>query len=180
MRIFADNPSSPRGLLLAGPGLKLRFDRNDGGMRCSSRVGTYKTEPEGGVLAAPPTASGRLGCVRVLSNPDCRNVLDPGYLGGGDAATCPGLFKKFSMWNPAIHQSKEFTFPPHLFHAYGFEFGLGFDRVSNNFKVVVLFADLRCATVYCSGSDSWSNVFVPENMVRLYSIIRECFLVMIT
>ncbi|KAL8115127.1 hypothetical protein AgCh_021812 [Apium graveolens] len=39
------------------------------------------------------SASGRLGCVRVLSDPDRRNVLDPGYLGGGDVATCPGLLK---------------------------------------------------------------------------------------
>ncbi|KAL8127223.1 hypothetical protein AgCh_014219 [Apium graveolens] len=38
-------------------------------------------------------ASGRLGCVRVLSDPDRRNVLDPGYLDGGDVATCPGLLK---------------------------------------------------------------------------------------
>ncbi|KAL8147293.1 hypothetical protein AgCh_004855 [Apium graveolens] len=38
-------------------------------------------------------ASGRLRCVRVLSYPDRRNVLDPGCLDGGDAATCPGLLK---------------------------------------------------------------------------------------
>ncbi|KAL8105434.1 hypothetical protein AgCh_029296 [Apium graveolens] len=37
--------------------------------------------------------SGRLGCVRVLSDPDRRNVLDPGHLDGGDVATCPGLLK---------------------------------------------------------------------------------------
>ncbi|KAL8110149.1 hypothetical protein AgCh_026028 [Apium graveolens] len=50
-----DNPKSPRSLLLAEPGLKLCLDRNGGGERCSCRVGTYKTEPEGGgVPAAPP------------------------------------------------------------------------------------------------------------------------------
>ncbi|KAL8110030.1 hypothetical protein AgCh_025952 [Apium graveolens] len=38
-------------------------------------------------------ASGRLGCVRVLPDPDRRSVLDPGYLDGGDVATCPGLLK---------------------------------------------------------------------------------------
>ncbi|KAL8134892.1 hypothetical protein AgCh_009778 [Apium graveolens] len=38
-------------------------------------------------------APGRLGCVRVLSDPDRRNVLDPGHLDGGDVATCPGLLK---------------------------------------------------------------------------------------
>ncbi|KAL8116794.1 hypothetical protein AgCh_023088 [Apium graveolens] len=38
-------------------------------------------------------ASGRLGCVRVLLDPNRRNVLDPGYLDGGDVATCPGFLK---------------------------------------------------------------------------------------
>ncbi|KAL8117015.1 hypothetical protein AgCh_023266 [Apium graveolens] len=38
-------------------------------------------------------AAGCLGCVRILPYPDRRNVLDPGYLDGGDAATCPGLLK---------------------------------------------------------------------------------------
>ncbi|KAL8116771.1 hypothetical protein AgCh_023068 [Apium graveolens] len=38
-------------------------------------------------------ASGRLGYVRVLPDPDRRNVLDPGYLDGGDVATCLGLFQ---------------------------------------------------------------------------------------
>ncbi|KAL8087674.1 hypothetical protein AgCh_037716 [Apium graveolens] len=40
-----------------------------------------------------PRASGRLRCVRVLSYPDRRNVLGPGYLDGGDAVTCHGLLK---------------------------------------------------------------------------------------
>ncbi|KAL8112035.1 hypothetical protein AgCh_019658 [Apium graveolens] len=89
-----DNPKSPRGLLLAGPGLKLLLDGDGGGVRCSCRVGTYKTEPEGGgVPAAPPAASGCLRCVRVLSDPDRRSILDPGYLDGGDVATCPSLLK---------------------------------------------------------------------------------------
>ncbi|KAL8155082.1 hypothetical protein AgCh_000462 [Apium graveolens] len=38
-------------------------------------------------------ASGRLGCVRVLSDLDRKNVLDSGCLEGGDVATCPGLPK---------------------------------------------------------------------------------------
>ncbi|KAL8120548.1 hypothetical protein AgCh_017652 [Apium graveolens] len=38
-------------------------------------------------------ASGRLGCVRVLSDLDRKNGLDSGCLEGGDVATCPGLPK---------------------------------------------------------------------------------------
>ncbi|KAL8124012.1 hypothetical protein AgCh_011859 [Apium graveolens] len=38
-------------------------------------------------------ASGRLGCVGVLSDPDRMSILDPGYLDGGDVATCPSLLK---------------------------------------------------------------------------------------
>ncbi|KAL8110377.1 hypothetical protein AgCh_026191 [Apium graveolens] len=38
-------------------------------------------------------ASGRLRCVRVLSDLDRKNVLDSGCLEGGDVATCPGLPK---------------------------------------------------------------------------------------
>ncbi|KAL8120458.1 hypothetical protein AgCh_017576 [Apium graveolens] len=40
-----------------------------------------------------PLASGRLGCVRVLSDLDRKNVLDSGCLEGGDVATCAGLPK---------------------------------------------------------------------------------------
>ncbi|KAL8131037.1 hypothetical protein AgCh_007099 [Apium graveolens] len=40
--------------------------------------------------------SGRLGCVRVLPDPDRRNVLDPGHPDGGDVATCPGPFKQIN------------------------------------------------------------------------------------
>ncbi|XP_074374258.1 flavonol 4'-sulfotransferase-like [Apium graveolens] len=50
-------------------------------------------------------ACGRLGCDEVLSNMDRRNVLDTGYLDGGDVATCPALskvkaecFLDFSYW----------------------------------------------------------------------------------
>ncbi|KAL8116861.1 hypothetical protein AgCh_023150 [Apium graveolens] len=38
-------------------------------------------------------ASGRLGCVRVLSDPDRRSILDPRYLDGEDVVTCPSLLK---------------------------------------------------------------------------------------
>ncbi|KAL8094453.1 hypothetical protein AgCh_036112 [Apium graveolens] len=53
--MVVDNPRSPRDLLLAGSELKLLLGCDDGRVRCSCRVGTYKTELEGGgVPAAPP------------------------------------------------------------------------------------------------------------------------------
>ncbi|KAL8107929.1 hypothetical protein AgCh_024364 [Apium graveolens] len=72
--------------------------------------------------------------------------------------------RKFSLWNPAIHKSKEFTLPPHSSGDNGYNVGLGFDGVSNNFKVVVFGADLMSAIVYCSGLDSWTDVSIPDNV----------------
>lgn len=73
---------------------------------------------------------------------------------------------KFSLWNPAIHQSKEFTLPPYCSGVNGYNIGLGFDYVSNNFKVVVLSDDLRSAIVYCSGLDTWCDVSIPDNVFQ--------------
>ncbi|KAL8134244.1 hypothetical protein AgCh_009336 [Apium graveolens] len=61
-------------------------------------------------------ACGRLGCDEVLSNMDRRNVLDTGYLDGGDVATCPALskvkaecFLDFSYWALSLCSSDENT-----------------------------------------------------------------------
>ncbi|KAL1834229.1 hypothetical protein ACET3Z_003880 [Daucus carota] len=69
-----------------------------------------------------------------------------------------------SLWNPAIHQSKEFRLPPGHFGVPGTSLGLAFDWVGNDFKVVALCADLRSASVYCSGLDEWSQVFFEEDL----------------
>ncbi|XP_074364445.1 putative F-box protein At1g19160 [Apium graveolens] len=74
---------------------------------------------------------------------------------------------KLSLWNPAIHQSKEFTLPPSCCGDQMEFKGFGFDPLSDNYKVVVLARNLRSATVYYSNSDSWINLLVPENVYVL-------------
>lgn len=86
-------------------------------------------------------------------------------IGSVNGLVCLRRGVKFSLWNPAIHQSKEFTLPPYCFGVNGFNIGLGFDNFSNHFKVVVLCDDLMSALVYCSGLDSWSAVPIPENVI---------------
>ncbi|XP_074338118.1 F-box/kelch-repeat protein At3g06240-like [Apium graveolens] len=85
-------------------------------------------------------------------------------IGSVNGLVCLRRGRKFSLWNPAIHKSKEFTLPPHSSGDNGYNVGLGFDGVSNNFKVVVFGADLMSAIVYCSGLDSWTDVSIPDNV----------------
>nr|XP_017229779.1 PREDICTED: F-box/kelch-repeat protein At3g23880-like [Daucus carota subsp. sativus]XP_017229780.1 PREDICTED: F-box/kelch-repeat protein At3g23880-like [Daucus carota subsp. sativus]XP_017229781.1 PREDICTED: F-box/kelch-repeat protein At3g23880-like [Daucus carota subsp. sativus]XP_017229782.1 PREDICTED: F-box/kelch-repeat protein At3g23880-like [Daucus carota subsp. sativus]XP_017229783.1 PREDICTED: F-box/kelch-repeat protein At3g23880-like [Daucus carota subsp. sativus]XP_017229784.1 PREDI len=86
-----------------------------------------------------------------------------GLVGSVRGLVCLSHDEKLSLWNPAIHQSKEFTLPPNCFDYIEY-MGFGFDPVSNNFKVVLLSSDFRSASVYNSDSDSWTNVFVPDNV----------------
>ncbi|KAL8107920.1 hypothetical protein AgCh_024356 [Apium graveolens] len=71
--------------------------------------------------------------------------------------------KKLSLWNPAIHQSREFTLPPR--HSGDLDrIGLGFHHASNDFKVVVCYFsdDSLCVSVYSANSDSWKDINVPK------------------
>lgn len=84
-------------------------------------------------------------------------------IGSINGLVCISNGKKLSLWNPAIHQSKEFTLPPHRYSVSD-NIGFGFDTVSNDYKVVVLSVDKRSATIYCSNSDSWIDICVPDNV----------------
>ncbi|KAL8094559.1 hypothetical protein AgCh_036186 [Apium graveolens] len=77
--------ASPRHLRRENEKWFLRRRREKWGL-CEYIYGVY-------VCVYKYRASGRLGCVRVLSDPDRRSILDPGYLGGGYVATCPSLLK---------------------------------------------------------------------------------------
>lgn len=76
---------------------------------------------------------------------------------------CLSYDNKFSFWNPAIHQSKEFTVPLSTFSNAN-SHGLSFDSASKEYKVVVVSDDKLSAAVYCSHSDSWIHIFVPEHV----------------
>ncbi|XP_074336408.1 F-box/kelch-repeat protein At3g23880-like [Apium graveolens] len=86
-------------------------------------------------------------------------------IGSINGLVCISNGKKLSLWNPAIHQSKESTVPvpPHRYCVSDY-IGFGFDPASNNYKVVVLSVDKRSATIYCSNSDSWIDIYVPDNV----------------
>ncbi|KAL8107926.1 hypothetical protein AgCh_024361 [Apium graveolens] len=100
-------------------------------------------------------------------------------IGSVNGLVCLRRDTKFSFWNPAIHQFKEFSFPANCSRAYEYDIGLGFDRVSDNFKVVVLAADLRSAMVYCSGSHSWSGVLIPGNVFPMNGFGRSTPTIMV-
>lgn len=103
-------------------------------------------------------------------------------IGSINGLVCLSNGRKFSLWNPAIYQSKEFT------HSSGHycvldHIGFGFDRVSNDYKIVVLSMKKRSAIVYCSKSDSWIDIRVPDNVFpknraynsnRLAVIAKDC------
>ncbi|KAL1834228.1 hypothetical protein ACET3Z_003879 [Daucus carota] len=90
-------------------------------------------------------------------------------VGSVQGLVCLRCAKKLSLWNPAIHQSREFTLPTQHQerHADLSHIGLGFDHASNNYKVVVCYVsgDSRYGCVYSGKSDSWSDVFVPDNVL---------------
>ncbi|WOG85209.1 hypothetical protein DCAR_0104397 [Daucus carota subsp. sativus] len=89
-------------------------------------------------------------------------------VGSVQGLICLRRAKKLSLWNPAIHQSREFTLPAQHQerHADPSHIGLGFDHPSNDYKVVVCYVsgDSRYGCVYSGNSDSWSDVFVPDNV----------------
>ncbi|XP_063942395.1 putative F-box protein At1g47790 isoform X2 [Daucus carota subsp. sativus] len=85
-------------------------------------------------------------------------------IGSINGLVCLGSGRKLALWNPAIHQYKEFTLPPSSDYKFDYSMGLGYDAANDNYKVVVLSADLRSASVYKSGSDSWSDITVAHNI----------------
>lgn len=85
-------------------------------------------------------------------------------IGSVQGLVCLSRGVKLSLWNPAIHQSKEFFLPPRCRRDHIYNIGLGFDPASNSYKVVVLSVGLRSATVYSSCSDSWFDIIVPEHV----------------
>lgn len=89
-------------------------------------------------------------------------------VGSVQGLLCLRRGNKFSLWNPAIHQSREFTlstetFPPQR-SGDPIRIGLGFHHASKDYKVIVccLSGDLWYASVYSADSDSWTDVFVPD------------------
>ncbi|WOG85208.1 hypothetical protein DCAR_0104396 [Daucus carota subsp. sativus] len=89
-------------------------------------------------------------------------------VGSVQGLICLRRDKKLSLWNPAIHQSREFTLPTEHLERHGdlSRIGLGFDHTCNDYKVVVCYVsgDSRYGCVYSGNSDSWSDVFVPDNV----------------
>nr|XP_017221302.1 PREDICTED: F-box/kelch-repeat protein At3g23880-like [Daucus carota subsp. sativus] len=75
-----------------------------------------------------------------------------------------GNGRNLASWNPTIHQYKEFTLPPSGDYNFCYNTGLGYDAANDNYKVVVLSADLRFASVYESRSDSWIDIIIAHNM----------------
>ncbi|XP_074353013.1 F-box/kelch-repeat protein At3g23880-like [Apium graveolens] len=75
------------------------------------------------------------------------------------------LPKRVSLWNPAIHQSIEFNLPQDKQGAYSRPtlIGLGFDPVSNDYKVVVCNPSSDSCDVYSSNSNSWIQLSVPHH-----------------
>lgn len=96
---------------------------------------------------------------------------------------CLKVGNKFSLWNPAIHQSREFLMPPQRINCHFGLIGFGFDPVSDNYKVVVVSSDSRFASVYNSDSDDWIDISVPHNVFRrkkrnfvegYITIVKDC------
>ncbi|KAL8110243.1 putative F-box protein At1g47790 [Apium graveolens] len=66
-----------------------------------------------------------------------------GLIGSVRGLVCLSYGNNFSLWNPAIHQSKEFSIPPRRPRHSWYPIGFGFDPISDNYKVVVLSPDLK-------------------------------------
>ncbi|XP_074335868.1 F-box/kelch-repeat protein At3g23880-like [Apium graveolens] len=105
---------------------------------------------------------------------------------GNDHSAFNNNDKKFWLWNPAIHQFKEFNFPPGIrgSHTSRDVVGFGFDPVSNDYKVVFCRVflnnrfvcpskfDKRSAFVYSSNSDKWSDLIIPDNVFPAASEVQ--------
>lgn len=70
------------------------------------------------------------------------------------------------LWNPAIQQYKEFAYPVIKDSYFPTGIGLGFDPVNNDYKVVVCYlqGDSKCAYVYSSSSNLWTDLFIPDDV----------------
>ncbi|XP_063941992.1 putative F-box protein At1g47765 [Daucus carota subsp. sativus] len=84
-------------------------------------------------------------------------------IGSINGLVCLRNGKKLLLWNPAIHQFKELTIPPHKYSVLS-NVGFGYNSASTDYKVVVLSVDKRSATLYCSSSNSWIDISVPDNV----------------
>lgn len=84
-------------------------------------------------------------------------------VGSINGIVCLRRCQKLSLWNPAIHQSKEVTIAPHHSGEIN-SIGFGFDPVSNDYKVVVSI-DSRFASFYSSKFDSWTDLFVSPTLL---------------
>lgn len=73
-----------------------------------------------------------------------------GFILVGLVLVCLKVDNKLSLWNPAIHQSREFFIPPQRSGHFVSTIGFGFDHVSHNYTVVVVSRDSRFASVYYS------------------------------
>ncbi|XP_017254519.2 putative F-box protein At3g21120 [Daucus carota subsp. sativus] len=75
-----------------------------------------------------------------------------------------------SLWNPAIHQSKEFHLPP-LVYGCLCRAGLGYDPLSKDYKVGICYRSLDklrlCYAVYSSSSASWIHYQFDDRDVEI-------------
>ncbi|XP_017233412.2 F-box protein At5g18160-like [Daucus carota subsp. sativus] len=85
-------------------------------------------------------------------------------IGSINGLVCLGSGRKLALWNSAIHQYKECTLPPSRGYKFHYSMGLGYNAANDNYKAVVLSANLRSAGVYESGSDSWCDITVAHKM----------------
>lgn len=83
-------------------------------------------------------------------------------IGSVNGLVCLSRFKRVSLWNPAIHQSMEFDLPQDK-QSPPTVMGVGFDPVSNDFKVEVCYPMLYSCAVYSSNSNSWIQLSFPDH-----------------
>ena len=75
-------------------------------------------------------------------------------------------FVTIRLWNPSIRKFNEL---PYLGKQQGEMYGFGYDAVTNNYKVVVVFEDE--VKVYTLSTDSWKNIQkFPFACVSLYAL----------
>lgn len=79
------------------------------------------------------------------------------------------VFENLYLWNPSIRQCKKLPFPPKpcTDTMLEFNFGFGYDSISDDYKVIRLFDDLisdglvPVLQVYSSNADSWTEFHPP-------------------
>ncbi|KAK1398875.1 hypothetical protein POM88_008738 [Heracleum sosnowskyi] len=79
------------------------------------------------------------------------------------------VFENLYLWNPSIRQCKKLPFPPKpcTDTMLEFNFGFGYDSISDDYKVIRLFDDfisdgfVPVLQVYSSNADSWTEFHPP-------------------